>query len=90
MLRVGRGANKRTIQNTGVCKGAIIQHHKPLTTQALWTFPSLVYIACCQGRVVRFELVCSELSKIICEAIDDIVMEYVMEYFLDYITYSIL
>ena len=36
------------------------------------------------------ELVCSELSKIICEAIDDIVMEYVMEYFLDYVTYSIL
>ena len=49
-----------------------------------------MYIACCQGRVVRFELVCSELSKIICEAIDDIVMEYVMEYFLDYVTYSIL
>ena len=37
------------------------------------------------------ELVCSELSKIICEAIgDDIVMGYVMEYFLDYVTYSIL
>lgn len=48
-------------------------------------------IACCQGRVVRLELVCSELGKIICEAIgDDIVMGYVMEYFLDYVTYSIL
>ena len=47
-------------------------------------------IACCQGRVVRLELVCSELGKIICEAIGgDIAMEYVMEYVLDYVTYSI-
>lgn len=50
-----------------------------------------MHIACCQGRVVGLELVCSQLSKILCEAIgDDIVMEYVMEYFLDYVTYSIL
>ena len=47
-------------------------------------------ITCCQAGVVRLELVCSELSKIICEAIGgDIVVEYVMEYFLDYVTYSI-
>ena len=31
-------ANKRTIQNTGVCKGAIIQHHKPLTTASFVDF----------------------------------------------------
>ena len=36
------------------------------------------------------ELVCSELSKIIREAIrGDIAMEYMMEYVLDYVTYSI-
>ena len=49
-----------------------------------------MHIACCQGGVVRLELACSQLGKILCEAIgDDIVMEYVMEYFLDYVTYSI-
>ena len=31
-------ANKRTIQNAGVCKGAIIQHHKPLTTASFVDF----------------------------------------------------
>lgn len=47
-------------------------------------------ITCCQAGVVRLELVCSELSKTICEAIEgDIVMEYVTGYFLDYVTYSI-
>ena len=47
-------------------------------------------ITCCQAGVVRLELVCSELSKTTCEAIEgDIVMEYVTGYFLDYVTYSI-
>lgn len=42
---VGVKSNKRTIQNISVCKGAIIQHHKPSSHgRVLWTFPCRTHI----------------------------------------------
>lgn len=60
--KVGIRPNKRTIQNMTVCKGAIVQHHKPSThSRTVWTFPALDILL----LVFRLELVCSKLSKII-------------------------
>lgn len=62
MSGVGVKSNKRTIQNISVCKGAIIQRHKPSPRgRALWTLATLAV----KGEVFRVELVCSKLGKII-------------------------
>ena len=56
--------------------------------------PQFIHFIVNKGTLGHFqfgavELVCSELSKIICEAIGGDMMEYVMEYVLGYVTYSI-